>query len=108
MSNLPTDAIPKIHIRNPNLTMLANIQRGLFDWLIVFGCTTIPWLVGWYIHWWIGFVTIGLLFCVYDRLFVAKGSLCMGIPFMVPLMGALVYFGWGILQFLVWWRHQFV
>ena len=53
------------------------------------GATLVPWLLHFTVGWWAGLLAIPVLFWIYDLLFVPRGSICMGIPFVVPLSSAL-------------------
>ena len=80
--------------------MSSETRRDVLSWAVVAAATGVPWLVGWGVGWWAGLLAIGLLFWLYDRLFVPPGAVCMGIPFMLPLTGALVYLMVGVLRLL--------
>ena len=48
-------------------------------------CAVVPWILHFTVGWWAGILSwIGLV-TLYDMLFVPKGSLCMGIPFLIPM-----------------------
>lgn len=61
--------------------------------LIAFGVVA-PWALHFAVGWWAAIIAIVAFVLAYDLLFVPRGSICMGIPFMLP-------FGTSILLLLV-------
>ena len=51
---------------------------------IAFGVIA-PWLLHFTVAWWSAWLAIVVFVVLYDRLFVPEGSICMGIPFVIPL-----------------------
>ena len=95
------------HIAAPRAAAHSRISLGevlcgaLF--LVVFSAATlVPWVLHVAVGWWAGLLAIPVLFWVYDLLFVPRGSLCMGIPFMFPLSSALALVAVNSLLFLRW------
>lgn len=82
-----------------------NILHETFFWSVVAAATLVPWVVGFTIHWWVGLAAFGLLFVLYDTLFVPRGAICMGIPFMFPLSSSMMYLGWGAALLIRWLRE---
>ena len=74
---------------------------------IVAGIAFVPWLLHFTVSWWAGLISVPAMFFMYDVLFAPKGSLCMGIPFVLPLSSALVLLVFDCLL-LVWWVAQAV
>ena len=52
--------------------------------LIAFGVAA-PWLLHFTVAWWAALIAMAVFVVLYDRLFVPEGSICMGIPFVLPL-----------------------
>jgi hypothetical protein len=57
---------------------------------VLLALMTVPWWLHFSLAWWAGLVSWVVLAWVYDFLFVPKGSLCTGLPFMLALCNFLV------------------
>ena len=62
----------------------------------------VPWILHTTVGWWAGLLSIPVLFYIYEILFVPRGSMCMGIPFMGPLCSALMLLVLDSLLLLRW------
>lgn len=71
-------------------------------WIVLAACAIVPWILHVTVGWWAGLVSIPVLFAVYDRLFVPRGSLCMGVFFVIPLSGAIVLCAMDLLLLMRW------
>ena len=67
--------------------------------------TVLPWVVQFTVSWWAALLLWFALVALYDRFFVPKGRLCMGIPFMIPLCSGLALIGLDLLH-LIKWAHR--
>lgn len=74
-------------------------------WLVLGGCTIFPWVAHFTVGWWAGLAVWFGLVALYDRLFVPKGSVCMGIPFVAPLVSLLLLLAYDALMLLRWLLH---
>ncbi|MCH8147743.1 MAG: hypothetical protein IH987_07075 [Planctomycetes bacterium] len=79
-----------------------SLKVEVFYWFVVVCCTVIPWVLHFFVGWWVALLSIPFLFCAYDRLFVPPGALCMGIPFMIPLSSALALVTFQMAQLAKW------
>ena len=77
------------------------IARFVFVALVA-ACTIVPWVMHFNVGWWAGILSWLALVAIYDKLFVAKGSLCMGIPFMFPLCSFMLLLGINLLSLVQW------
>ena len=67
---------------------------------------TVPWLLHFAAGWWAGILSwIGLI-AIYDRVLVGRDSLCMGIPFMLPLCSFMMLLGVNFLNLVQWLMHR--
>jgi len=57
--------------------------------LIAFGVIA-PWLLHFTVAWWAAILAMMAFMVVYNWLFVPGGSICMGIPFMLPFSTSLI------------------
>ena len=58
--------------------------------LVVFSAATlVPWVLHFAVGWWAGLLAIPVFFWLYQLLLAPRGSICTGIPFVVPLGSAL-------------------
>jgi hypothetical protein len=69
---------------------------------VIAACTIIPWIVHFLVGWWAGILAWLGLVAIYDKLFVPKGSLCMGMHFMFPLCSFMLLLGFNILNLVRW------
>ena len=53
-------------------------------WLLIAFGVGGPWLIHFMFAWWAAILAIIAFLVVYKFLFVPRGSICMGIPFMLP------------------------
>lgn len=71
-------------------------------WCVIGLCTLGPWILHFGVAWWAALAAIPCAFLLYDRLFVPRGSICMGIPFLIPLASALGLSAFEILLLAKW------
>ncbi len=57
--------------------------------LVLLALIAVPWWLHFSLAWWAGLLSWVLLAWIYDFLFVSKGSLCTGLPFMLALCNFL-------------------
>ena len=74
--------------------------------LIAFGVVA-PWLLHFAVAWWAAWLAIVVFVVLYDRLFVPEGSICMGIPFMLPLGATMMLLLVQATQLLKWFAMPF-
>jgi hypothetical protein len=78
------------------------IAQALLYWFVLAACVVLPWVMHFAVGWWAAFPTFFTLVMVYDRLFVPKGSLCMGIPFGLAMGSFLALLLLDVLSLLNW------
>jgi hypothetical protein len=69
---------------------------------ILSASTILPWVSQFTLGWWSGPLVWFALVALYDRLFVPKGSMCMGIPFMIPLTSLMALVVFNVVVFIKW------
>lgn len=72
---------------------------------VVGACTVAPWVAHFVVGWWSGPLVWFALVALYDKLFVPKGSICMGIPFMFPLGSFVLLLLFNLINLLGWLRN---
>jgi len=70
--------------------------------ILIAAATIIPWLLHSTLGWWAGIPAWLALVSIYDKLFVSKGSLCMGIPFVFPLSSFVLLIGLNLVKLTRW------
>jgi hypothetical protein len=65
-------------------------------------CTILPWVVHFTLSWWSALLVWYGLVALYDKLFVPKGSICMGIQFMIPLSSLVLLLAYDAMDFAKW------
>jgi hypothetical protein len=78
------------------------IAGEVFYWLVLCACGVLPWVLHFTVAWWAGLLSFFPLVALYDRLFVPKGSVCMGIPFGLALGSFLGLFLLDVLLLFRW------
>jgi hypothetical protein len=66
---------------------------NVLHYAILLSCIVLPWIFHFTIAWWAGLVAFLVFSALYKELF-AKGSICLGIPFLYAL--------WSFLALLLW------
>ncbi len=77
-----------ISIRSLKSIVCEVVGSALFL-VVLSAATCVPWLLHFSVGWWAGILAIPVLFSIYDALFVPRGSICMGIPFVIPMGSAV-------------------
>jgi hypothetical protein len=78
------------------------LRESVLFMLVLALCTFGPWTLHFAVAWWAGLIAIPVVFAIYSALFVPRGSICMGIPFVVPLGSALLFIAFEVVLFAVW------
>jgi hypothetical protein len=90
---------------DPEPSPISQIVVLAVFWTVLAACTVVPWVLQATVGWWAALLSIPMLFSVYDYLFVPKGSLCMGLPFGIPLSSAMCLFLVNVAIFMKWVYH---
>lgn len=70
--------------------------------VLIASTTIVPWLLHFSLGWWAGIPAWLGLAAIYDKLFVPKDSLCMGIPFAFPLSSFILLVGLNLVELIRW------
>ena len=62
---------------------------SMLHWSLVGFGVAAPWLLHFTVGWWAAILAMIAFLVVYNWLFVPDGSICMGIPFMLPFATSL-------------------
>jgi hypothetical protein len=77
------------------------LRSALFA-VVLLACIFVPWVLHFTVAWWAGPPSWLALAYLYDRLFVPKGSLCIGMPFMLALGSFIALLVWDVVLLAKW------
>lgn len=76
-------------------------------WLLIALGVAAPWFLHFTVAWWAAFLAMLAFMVVYNWFFVPEGSICMGIPFMLPFATSLVLLLLQSVLLLRWCAERF-
>jgi len=80
---------------------------SILHWSLITLGVVAPWLLHFTVAWWAAWIAVAFFLVAYNRLFVPEGSLCMGIPFVLPLGASMLLLLVQGLQLLKWCIMRF-
>ncbi|PHS04401.1 MAG: hypothetical protein COA78_16665 [Blastopirellula sp.] len=79
-----------------------NSWGSIYHWLYIGLSTVLPWVLYFYVGWWAALIAIPCGLVLYDYLYVPPGSLCLGMPFMIPLSSSMALIVFEVVAFAKW------
>jgi hypothetical protein len=69
---------------------------------VICAATVAPLFLHFRVSWWLALITWFGLVTLYDRLFVSRSALCMGMGFTLPLVTGMLLIGMDVVALIRW------